>query len=130
LYLSLQLLSREFGVMKQFPRVDVTIGHFFVPFLKPFHSEQFISKLGSVYSAIATPVVISHVQPDLMKALSTPVLVNGHFSYPALPAQVEEMQSRSVFIDPHPKDDYPECDSLSSGKCNFSNLKMIDEVKH
>jgi len=125
----IELLSREFGVMKQYPRPDITIGHFLMPYLKPFNSNQFIAKLDSVYTEIGSPITISHIDAELMKYLSTPILVNGKYVYPPLPAQVQEMESRSVFIDPHPKDDYPECDNLSSGKCNFSNLKMIDELK-
>jgi hypothetical protein len=123
-----ELLAQELGEAKPLSRFDATISHFLAPFTfgKPVHDQHFIGNIKNVYSAVQDPIVINHVDPEILRVLSTPTIgSDGKVTSPALPAQVEEMQSRSIFIDPHPKDQQPECDAMGGG-CNSPSAKMMN----
>jgi len=108
-----ELVAREIGLIRPLARGDTTLGHFLFPYMngKPVHDGRFVANIKNVYSEIADPIVVKGVSPEVMMALA-----RGE----PLPAQTEEMKTRGMFIDPHPKDDFPECDSIEGvSRCNL-----------
>lgn len=125
-----ELISRELSLIRHLPRYDITIGSFLMPYssVKPTFSPKFVAELKHVYSAVAAPVVINHVSEEQMRLLSTPQFVDGKWVTPELPAQNAECQTRSVWVDPHPKDPEPLCTSLSANsKCSQSELARLKD---
>lgn len=117
------LLAREIGQAVILPNVDATIGHFLVPFKdgKPVHIEKFVPDIKNTYEDVVDPIVVLGVDEETMRTL--------HAGNP-LPGFHKEMETRGIFIDPHPKDDYPECNGIGGEGCNMSSaLRLLDADK-
>jgi hypothetical protein len=114
-----EVLAREIGLVTALPKWEATIANFLVSFSngKPIHIDQFIGTLKNVYSVVPAPIVVNDMTPELMRLLN---------SGAPLPAQAEEMSTRGIFIDPHPKDYYKECDSLKGESCSFPDPKFLE----
>lgn len=118
----IEMLARDGSLLSHKFPFDVTLGHYLMTHsTPPTHSKQIIRSLKNVYQAVEAPLIIAGVSPAMMIALSTPIMVNGKWVSPTLPAQVEEIRTRGMFMDPHPKAPEPLCD-LVGGKCNKASL--------
>lgn len=116
------LLAREIGQINPLTRYDATIGHFLAPFKdgKPVHVDKFVPDIKNTYEDVVDPILVLGVEASVMQSLFVGEPLAGFH---------KEMETRGIFIDPHPKDDYPECHGIGGEGCDFPNLRMIDAEK-
>eukprot|EP00301_Raphidiophrys_heterophryoidea_P019062 c4046_g1_i1.p1 GENE.c4046_g1_i1~~c4046_g1_i1.p1 ORF type:complete len:381 (-),score=79.05 c4046_g1_i1:55-1161(-) len=126
----IELIALELPHIQPLTAGDATLGHFLRTYEqgKPQHFPSFVPNFKKTYSAIDSIVVAGRVDEATMRFLSNPVVVAGKWTTPTLPPQTTEFNSRTVYVDPHPKGNEPACDGFENARCSLNALKAQQDV--
>jgi len=126
-----EVISRELPFIRPLATADTTLGNFLSTYAhgKPHHIPTFVPNFKNTYSNIEKVVVAGHVTEELMRFLSNPVSEEGKWVTPALPAQIKEFSSRTVYVDPHPTGNEPACDGFSAARCGLDALRAQQQLQ-
>jgi len=128
---SVELLAREFDLIKELPRADATLGSFFMTFdeAKPLHNNSFVAVVQNVYFPLQYPIIVNNCPKPMMIALSLPPLDKNGKPLPPIPVPAQtNIATTQISIDPIPSGPEPACGDYMGSDCSMDALRAINEM--